>query len=60
MDSQDNIDIEERKRKQAYLKDQILAKGYDGLRFSEYMCAIKPGTQLVFNLHLLNLPFFEA
>jgi len=33
--------LEERKRKQEYLKTEILGKGYDGGQFAEYLNSLK-------------------
>ena len=35
--------LADRDRKQTYLKEEVLNKGYDPMRFSEYICSLRTG-----------------
>ena len=46
--SESDLDfVEERQRKQMFLKERILDPGHDTAKFSEYICSIRAGKNLL-------------
>jgi len=55
-----NTEIQtERQLKQDYLKTQIIDKEYDPTKFSDFVCAIKPGNFFLLHIPLVKDLFFN-
>jgi len=49
--------LEERKRKQEYLKTEILGKGYDGAQFAEYLNSLREDGNIFLSTYYSKLKF---